>query len=173
MFQPPDKTFLKPLDIKQQKRMGSSPGLVVMGGDSKFQRLSVRISAPFTGWTFFSFVCCKNCKVCLKRWKIKRPGMSHFFKKTAKKKFEWSSSIYIWIDQRPKIAFFIDKFSDCFCVKDFPNELSIIRLFIPHFLACEGRHHSSSKFLFYQLYLDVVTKYQNKSVCRLMVNVNL
>ena len=37
-----------------------------------FQRLWVRISAPFTGWTFFTYICCKNCNdVCLKRPKIK------------------------------------------------------------------------------------------------------
>ena len=34
-----------------------------------YQRLLVRIPAPYTGWTFFTFVCCKNCSVCLKRRK--------------------------------------------------------------------------------------------------------
>ena len=32
-------------------------------------RLWVRISALYTGWTFFTYICCKNCKVCLKSWK--------------------------------------------------------------------------------------------------------
>ena len=36
-----------------------------------FQRSWVRIPAPYTGWTFFTFICCKNCNdVCLKRPKI-------------------------------------------------------------------------------------------------------
>ena len=35
-----------------------------------FQRLWVRIPAPYTGWTFFTFICCKNCIVCLKRQKF-------------------------------------------------------------------------------------------------------
>ena len=48
-----------------------------------FQRSWVRFPAPFTGWTFFTFICCKNCKVCLKRPKKtkKRPGLAHFFLK--------------------------------------------------------------------------------------------
>ena len=35
-----------------------------------FGRSWVRISAPYTGWTighFFTFICCKNCIVCLKQ----------------------------------------------------------------------------------------------------------
>ena len=32
-------------------------------------RLWVWISALYTGWTFFTYICCKNCKVCLKSWK--------------------------------------------------------------------------------------------------------
>ena len=35
-----------------------------------FQRSWVQIPAPYTGWTFFTFICCKNCIVCLKRPKI-------------------------------------------------------------------------------------------------------
>ena len=35
-----------------------SPSLVVMGG-LMFQRLWVQIPAPYTGWTFFAFICCK------------------------------------------------------------------------------------------------------------------
>ena len=34
-----------------------------------FQRLWVRNPEPYTGWTFFIFICCKNCNVCLKRRK--------------------------------------------------------------------------------------------------------
>ena len=36
-----------------------------------FQRLCVQIKAPYTGWTFFSYICCKNCDVYLKRQKVK------------------------------------------------------------------------------------------------------
>ena len=36
-----------------------------------FQWLWVWIPAPYSGWTFFTFICCKNCNdVCLKRPKI-------------------------------------------------------------------------------------------------------
>ena len=52
------------------KGLGGSPGLVVMGGDLYSERSWVRIPAPYTGWTFFTWVCCINCNVCLKRPKI-------------------------------------------------------------------------------------------------------
>ena len=47
-----------------------------------FQRSSVRFPAPYTGWTFFTFICYKNCKVCLKRPKIneKEAGVGPFKK---------------------------------------------------------------------------------------------
>ena len=35
-----------------------------------FQRSCVQILAPYTGRTFFTFICCKKMK--------KRPGMDHF-----------------------------------------------------------------------------------------------
>ena len=41
----------------------------------------VRIPAPYTEWTFFTYICCKNYRdVCLKRPKIneKRPGLALF-----------------------------------------------------------------------------------------------
>ena len=40
--------------------MGGS-GLVAMGGDSCSKRSWVQIPAPYTEWTFFTFICCKNC----------------------------------------------------------------------------------------------------------------
>ena len=48
-----------------------------------FQRSWVRFPAPYTDWTFFTFICCKNCEVCLKRPKIneKEAGVGQFFKK--------------------------------------------------------------------------------------------
>ena len=42
-----------------------------------FERPPVRISVPYTGWIFFTYICYQNCNdVCLKRPKIneKRPG---------------------------------------------------------------------------------------------------
>ena len=47
------------------------------------QRSFVRILAPHTQWTFFTYICCKNCNdVCLKRPQIndKRPGLAHLKK---------------------------------------------------------------------------------------------
>ena len=48
-----------------------------------FQRSWVRIPAPYTGWTFFTYYCCKNFNVCLKRPKIseKEAGVGPFLKK--------------------------------------------------------------------------------------------
>ena len=34
-----------------------------------FQRSWIWIPAPYTRWTFFTFICCQNCNVCLKRRK--------------------------------------------------------------------------------------------------------
>ena len=65
--------------------MGGSPGLVVMGTGKRltFQRSWVRIPAKYTGWTFFTYNCCKNCNDCFKRLKInnKEAGVGPFFKK--------------------------------------------------------------------------------------------
>ena len=56
--------------------MGVEPWPSGYGKRLMFQRLWVRILALYTGWTFFTYICCKNCNdVCLKRPKIskKRP----------------------------------------------------------------------------------------------------
>ena len=47
-----------------------------------FERSWVQILAPYTGWTFFKLICCKNCIVCLKRQKIneKEAGVGPFLK---------------------------------------------------------------------------------------------
>ena len=44
-----------------------------------FRRLWVQIPAPYPGWTFSTFICCKNCNVCLKKTKINKesPAMAH------------------------------------------------------------------------------------------------
>ena len=48
-----------------------------------FDRLWVRIPEPYTGWTFFTLICCKNYIVCLKRPKInvKEAGVGPIFLK--------------------------------------------------------------------------------------------
>ena len=48
-----------------------------------FRRSWVRIPAPYTGWTFFTYNCCKNCNVCLKRPKIneREAGVGPFLKR--------------------------------------------------------------------------------------------
>ena len=49
-----------------------------------FQRSWVQIPALYTGWAFFTFVCCKNCNLCLKKMKIneKEVGVGQFKKCT-------------------------------------------------------------------------------------------
>ena len=50
------------------------------------QRSYVRIPALYTGWTFFTFICCKDCNdVCLKRRKQtkKRPRMANLKEKNS------------------------------------------------------------------------------------------
>ena len=45
-------------------------GALFNGGWLMFERSWVRISAPYTGWTFFTLICWQNCNVCLERPKI-------------------------------------------------------------------------------------------------------
>ena len=46
-------------------------------------RLWVQIPPPFTGWTFFTNICSKNCNVCLKRQKqYQKEAEDGTFKKT-------------------------------------------------------------------------------------------
>ena len=46
--------------------LGVSPCLVVMGGDSCSKGHEFESwHRTFTGWTFFTFICCENCNVCL------------------------------------------------------------------------------------------------------------
>ena len=55
---------------KQYQMLGGSPGLVVMGRDSHSE------GCGFDSWYrildvhFFTYICCNNCNVCLKRPKI-------------------------------------------------------------------------------------------------------
>ena len=73
------------------EKVGREPWSSGYGKRLTFQRSRVRFPAPYTGWTFFTFICCKNC---LKRPKIneKEAGLAHFLKKVAlKSKFHFSS----------------------------------------------------------------------------------
>ena len=55
-------------DAKDSKR-GFEPWSSGYGKRLLFQSSWFRIQAPYTGWTFFTFICCKNCNLCLKRRK--------------------------------------------------------------------------------------------------------
>ena len=63
-------------------RVGRSPGLVAMGGDSRSEGRGFESRHCILDGHFFTYICCKNCNVCLKRPKIneKRPGLAHFLK---------------------------------------------------------------------------------------------
>ena len=80
-------TSLTRLLIWPAKQYGRKSWSSGMGGDSSSKGCgfeSQQIPAPYTRWTFFTYICCKNCNVvCLKRQNSmeKRPGMAHFLKK--------------------------------------------------------------------------------------------
>ena len=65
--------------LKSKVRLGGSPGLVVMGGDSRPKGRGFESQYWILDGHFFTFICCKNCNVCLKKTKInkKRPGLVH------------------------------------------------------------------------------------------------
>ena len=50
--------------------MGGSSGLVVMGGDSCSKGCEFESQHHLLDGHFFTYICCKNCNVCLKRLKI-------------------------------------------------------------------------------------------------------
>ena len=76
-----DRNFSTSFRPKSNNSNNECPGLVVMGGDSCSKRSRVQISAQCTEWTFFTFICCKNCIVCFIRPKIteKEAGNSDNF----------------------------------------------------------------------------------------------
>ena len=55
---------------KHYVRVGWEPWSSGFGKRLMFQRSWVWFLALNTGWTFFTFIFCKNCKACLKRPKI-------------------------------------------------------------------------------------------------------
>ena len=61
---------------------GVSPGLIVIGRDSRSEGRGFESRHCILDRHFFAYICCKNSIVCLKRPKInkKRPGLAHFKK---------------------------------------------------------------------------------------------
>ena len=61
--------------------MGGSPGLVLMGRDSRSKGHGFKSRHRILDGHFFTYICCKNCIVCLKRPKIneKEAGVGTFF----------------------------------------------------------------------------------------------
>ena len=71
------------MSYANKSRTGREPWSSGYGKRLTFRRSWVRIPAPYTGWTFFTYICCKNCNVCLKRLKIneKEAGIGPLLKK--------------------------------------------------------------------------------------------
>ena len=90
------------LKNKTISKLGGSPGLVVMGDYSCSRGQGVWISAPYTGWAFFTLICCENSIVCLKRSKIneKEAGVDPFFKKIFQNSFEISNRRNDGVDEQ-------------------------------------------------------------------------
>ena len=62
--------------------MGESPGLVVMGGDSRTEHREFESQLRILDGNFFPLICCKFFNVCLKKTKNKRKrGRDGLFKK--------------------------------------------------------------------------------------------
>ena len=70
--------------MQQISFLGQEPWSSGYGKRLTFRRSWVRIPALYTGWTFFTYICCKNCNdACLERPKIneKEAGVGPFFYK--------------------------------------------------------------------------------------------
>ena len=52
------------------RHLDGSPGLVVMGGDSCSRGRGFKSQHHILYGHFLTFICCKNCNVCLKNAKI-------------------------------------------------------------------------------------------------------
>ena len=91
--------------------VGREPWSSCYGKRLTFWRSWVWILVPYTWWTFFTFICCKNCyDVCLKRPKIneKEAGFGpFFFKKTTFKHHQVCLQvIVIKINKAPPVKIF-------------------------------------------------------------------
>ena len=71
------------LRTKNIPSLGGSPGLVVMRIDSRSEGGEFESRHHILDRHFFTYICCKNCNVCLKRPKIneKEAGVGPFFTK--------------------------------------------------------------------------------------------
>ena len=74
---------------------------MVMGDESCLRGHGFESRAPYTGWSIFTFISCKNCIVCLKILKIneKEAGVGPFKKKLtlAFKVHNHSQKFRIWL----------------------------------------------------------------------------
>ena len=73
--------MLDSLFATKSEDVDGSPGLVVMGGGSRSKGRGFESRRRILDGHFFTFICCKNCNVCLKRPKIneKEAGVGPFF----------------------------------------------------------------------------------------------
>ena len=67
--------------MKQFTVKGGSPGLVVMGRDSRSCGRGFESRHHILDGHFFTYICCENCNACLKRPRIneKEAGIGPFF----------------------------------------------------------------------------------------------
>ena len=74
---------IKYVHFKQLECEVGSPGLVVKGRDSRSEGCGFESRHRILDGHFFTYICCKNCIVCLKRPKIneKEAGVGTFLKK--------------------------------------------------------------------------------------------
>ena len=69
------------------ERVRESPGLVVMGRDSRSEGPGFKSSHRILDGHFFTYNCCKNCNDCLKRPKKRKRGRDWpIFKKRVKER---------------------------------------------------------------------------------------
>ena len=80
------KHLLIAKSLSNYKVVGWEPCLVVMGKDSRFKGRGFESRHHILDGHFFTYICCKNCNVCLKRPKInkKEAGVGPFYKKTTR-----------------------------------------------------------------------------------------
>ena len=72
---------------------GREPWSSGYGRRLMFWRSWVQIPAPNTGWTFFTFICCKNVFFWKDKKKWKSPRMAHFFEKNRNYLMKCAASI--------------------------------------------------------------------------------
>ena len=81
---------------KQNIFLGGSPGLVVMGGDSRFKGCGFESRHLILYGHFFTYICCKNLSCLFEKTENKRKrgrGWPIFFKKKIKHKHNIKSGV--------------------------------------------------------------------------------